>query len=117
MKVLVCGGRNYKSIKELNDFLNTFHARHQITLLITGAAKGADRLADGWASRQGIARAIFPANWIGEGHSAGFKRNRRMIDITNPDVVIAFSGGPGTANTVEQAKRVKIVTIEVGPLP
>ncbi len=113
MKVLVCGGRDYANIPALNKFLDEFHSLHSITLMITGTARGADRLADGWAVRNSVARVLFPANWEGEGRKAGCIRNQRMLDVAKPDTVIAFSGGRGTADTITRATLAGIKTIEV----
>lgn len=113
MRVLVCGGRDFKNAPILNTFLDDFHRKCPITLMITGMARGADRLADGWASRNGIARALFPANWTGEGRGAGYIRNQRMLKVAQPNLVIAFPGGKGTGDTVTRAALAEIRTIEV----
>lgn len=113
MKLLVCGGRNFSDYLKLRETLSNFHTEREITLMITGACKGADLLADGWAAREGIPRALFPANWAGEGKAAGFIRNRRMLKVCNPHVVLAFPGGHGTADTIKLAQYLSIETIEV----
>ena len=42
MKVLVCGGRDYADRDHLNNTLDYLHQQHNFTLLIQGAARGAD---------------------------------------------------------------------------
>jgi len=113
VKLLVCGGRNFTDAALLNTTLSHFHGLNRITLMITGVCRGADLLADGWASREGIPHAHFPANWKGEGRAAGFIRNNRMLVVCNPNVVMAFPGGKGTAHTVKLARARQIETIEV----
>lgn len=44
------------------------------------------------------------ANWEAFGAAAGPVRNRWMLDL-EPDLVIAFPGGKGTKNMIEQAKK------------
>lgn len=45
----------------------------------------------------------FPADWSRFGPAAGPRRNTHMLMVGKPDVVIAFPGGPGTANMIQQA--------------
>lgn len=59
--------------------------------------------------------AIVPANWDVFDRRAGPVRNSWMLDL-KPDLVIAFPGGRGTQNMVEQAKKrgIKVMTVEEG---
>lgn len=102
MRVLFCGGRDFTNREAV---LKAFDATSP-SLVITGGARGADELADKEAARRGINRVIYPANWNGEGRkAAGPLRNRRMLELGKPDLVVAFPGGWGTVNMIEQAKR------------
>lgn len=49
MRVLVCGGRNYSDQDTMFKILDDLHMRTGISLIIHGAAHGADRLASKWA--------------------------------------------------------------------
>jgi hypothetical protein len=51
MKVLVCSRRDYADRDHLNNTLDYLHQQYNFTLLIQGAARGADRLAGVWATR------------------------------------------------------------------
>lgn len=132
MRVLVCGGREFGSIPRwavfgspeyarlerkadeetalLNQTLDSLDESDGITVLIHGAARGADRRAAQWASRRGVAIEPYPADWYPNGFgkldkSAGPKRNAKMLAEGKPDLVIAFPGGDGTADMVEKAER------------
>lgn len=101
--VIVCGGRDFKDRKAVFGMLD---AMPKITLVVSGAARGADTLADEWAQARGVARIICPANWDGEGRAAGYWRNERMARNISPiHRVIAFPGGRGTENMVDIAKK------------
>lgn len=105
MKILVCGGRDFTEIEFLYKFLDEFQAKEQpesISHLIHGGARGADLLAGAWAKDRGIQEVICPANWQAKGKSAGYARNCAMA-MLNPDVVIAFHGGKGTAMMIDIA--------------
>ncbi len=108
IKILVCGGRDYSERRLLYEELDKVHAENQIAIVITGGARGADSLAVDWASIRNIQVLIYNANWKTHGRKAGPLRNQRMIDEGEPDLVIAFPGGKGTADMVRRAKIAKI---------
>lgn len=105
MRVLVCGGRDYYRRSDLFMALDALHRRKTITLVIHGAARGADSLAGEWACLNGIDVAEYPADWNKDGKAAGPIRNARMLSEGKPDGVVAFPGGRGTADMIGQAKR------------
>ena len=112
MKVLVCGGRDFNDLdllcEELTDLWDD-----GVEAIIHGGARGADSLAGEYARLFGIEEIVFPADWKQHGRSAGPIRNRQMLNEGKPDLVVAFPGGRGTANMIEQARaagvEVKIV--------
>ncbi len=53
-----------------------------------------------------------PANWDEYPRRAGIIRNREMLEH-KPDAVIAFEGGPGTANMVKIADRAGIAVYRI----
>ncbi|AWL03387.1 DUF2493 domain-containing protein [Massilia oculi] len=113
MKLLVCGGRDFKNVSRVRHVLHAIHAKRAVTLLIEGGAAGADRLAREWAVENGIPVQTFQADWKAHGKAAGPIRNGRMINEGKPDGVCAFPGGRGTANMVEQALEAGIKVMEV----
>lgn len=105
MRVLVCGGRHFNDALTLGSWLGGVHKNNgPITLLIEGGACGADYMARKFAEWHGIPTKTFPADWDKHGKAAGHIRNRQMLVEGKPDLVVAFEGGRGTANMVEQAK-------------
>lgn len=113
MKVLVCGGRDYSDSKGLYLVLDSFHKVTPISLLIHGAARGADQLAANWASSRGIPLEAYPADWSLHGRAAGPRRNEKMLYEGKPDKVIAFPGGRGTAHMVGIARKAGVQVITV----
>lgn len=113
MRVLVCGGRNFANIAKAEHFLTLIHDRRHITLLIEGGAAGADKIAREWAVKNGIEVKTFPANWDALGRRAGPVRNQQMIDEGKPQGVVAFPGGPGTADMIRRAKAAGIGVYQV----
>lgn len=100
MKVLVCGGRHYNNARHVFEELDALHAETPIGTIITGAASGADEIAEEWAGRHEIEYIGCPARWKAHGDAAGPIRNRYMLEQHKPDLVVAFPGGTGTRGMV-----------------
>ena len=116
MRVLVCGGREYRDYDRLKRTMDALDESSSgpIDIVIHGGARGADTLADRWACERGIHVAVVKAQWERYGRSAGPRRNRAML-LLKPDVVLAFPGGPGTADMDRLAREAKIAVF--GPMP
>ena len=113
MRVLVCGGRNYSDREQLFRVLDDLHGNAPLSVLIHGAAAGADTLAGNWAESRGVPMLPFPADWHRHGRAAGPIRNMQMLDDGIPDLVVAFPGGRGTANMLKQARQAGVQVIEI----
>ena len=114
MKVLVCGGRDFKEVSFLEHALNEIDKEvGRISFIINGAAEGADRHSSTWARNHGIHYAEMPALWQYNGKSAGPKRNNAMIECFNPDLIVAFPGGAGTENMVKLGHANNIEVIDL----
>jgi len=92
IRLLVCGGRSYAAWWKVYRSLNWVHRTEGISVLIHGAASGADSLGGQWARNQGVEEEPYPIV-DGEG---GYARNRRMLRTSSPDAVMYFPGGNGT---------------------
>lgn len=107
MRVLVCGGRDFKDFDRVVVVLDNLDP--PATLIIHGGAPGADQCAGAWAERRGIPTLRFPAEWEKYGRRAGPRRNQRMLDEGKPDLVVAFPGGRGTADMLARADKAGVV--------
>lgn len=115
MILLVCGGRDFDNADFAWRCLSQAHEKRAIQLVISGGAKGADKLGEQWARANLIHCAVVEAIWRPYGgeldRAAGPKRNSAML-LSRPDGVIAFPGGSGTAHMVKIAKQAGIVVWE-----
>jgi YspA, cpYpsA-related SLOG family len=111
LRVLVCGGRAFAD-KELLDrvltaILSEFYwddePQAPAMEIIEGGSTGADTLARQWALKHNVPVTSFPADWRQHGAAAGPVRNEQMMNEAQPDIVIAFPGGPGTRDMVRRA--------------
>ena len=114
-RVLVCGGRDYADRARVFAVLDELHAKSPIGTIIEGGAKGADVLALAWAGRRDVEAVTVHAEWQRDGRKAGPLRNTKMLRAGRPDLVVAFPGGPGTADMVRQARKAGVEVLEVEP--
>ena len=112
MRVLVCGSRHATDARPIRERLSRL--KHKIDFLVAGDQKGVDAFALAWARENGIAHAVFPACWEYYGKDGGPVRNVWMCVMMVPDFVLAFKGGPGTANMVKVAmlQEIKVELVE-----
>ena len=107
-RVLVTGGRDYPDRQAV--FLRLATCRQEAVrnglklIVIHGdCPTGADHWAALWCRREDIDERRYRAQWNLYGRSAGPRRNQRMLDEEQPDLVLAFPGGRGTADLVRRA--------------
>lgn len=124
LKVLVTGGRAYGNRARLYQMLDEIHVAG-ITCIVHGGAGyldaetmqmvGADLIAGHWASERLVPVRVYEVTrtmWRTQGRRAGPWRNRDMLTIERPDLVLSAPGGKGTADCVRQAKAMGIQVME-----
>jgi hypothetical protein len=89
MKLAIIGSRDFTDYSLLSFELEPYKSK--ITQVISGGARGADKLGERWAIQNKIPTQIFYADWDNLGKRAGFIRNEDIIK--NCDIVIAFWDG------------------------
>ncbi len=102
MRLIVCGGRDYSDEAFVFPTLDRVHAKRSVTQVVQGGATGADALAKHWADARGVECLTIRADWRTHGKAAGPIRNGQMLDL-QPDGLVAFPGGRGTADMCRQA--------------
>jgi len=119
LRIIVAGSRDF------NDFELLFKSVEKIqcdivadkfedisrVCIVSGTARGADRLGELYAQRVGLHTYRFPANWDLYGKRAGYIRNEQMakfaIEKNNIGVLIAFWDGEskGTKHMIDLATK------------
>jgi hypothetical protein len=105
MKLAIIGSRDFTDYALLKETLAK--VKSPIELIVSGGAKGADTLGENYAIEHGIPTKIHIPQWYPDGKydkSAGFKRNRLIIN--DADCVIAFWDGQskGTKSSIDLAQ-------------
>jgi len=105
-RVIVAGSRDFDDYDLLKRKLDIFllgRDRAGITIL-SGAARGADKLGERYANEHGYSIMRFPADWRSYGKAAGPIRNADMVSIAH--ALVAFWDGEsrGTADVIAKAR-------------
>ena len=123
--IAVTGGRDYSNRQRVFEALDEIQG---VTMLIHGAARGADTLAAEWARSRGIPLNAYHADWenidvvpcrirVRDGRPynalAGLTRNIEMLVAGQPDLLVVFPGGNGTAHCHREALRRGIPSLEI----
>lgn len=115
MKLLVCGGRDYRDRDLVWMTLSAAVHYADLSEIICGydpessRYQGADQLAYEWAVEHEFPCRTFPADWDTWGRAAGPRRNTQMAD-DKPDECVAFprangEWGAGTLDMIGKAAR------------
>ena len=103
-RVVVAGSRNFDDYKRLSDELDRYLAGKQRVTIISGTARGADRMGERYAAEHGLKLEQFPAEWGIYHRGAGPIRNMQMVQ--SADAVVAFwdNKSSGTRNIIDCAR-------------
>lgn len=109
MKVIIAGSRDfidYAKLEEICDFLLQNYDKVEI---VSGGARGADKLGEAYAKSKGHSLSVMPADWEKYGRSAGYRRNETMAKYA--DCLIAFWDGEsrGTKHMIDLARQHKLI--------
>lgn len=124
VKLAIIGTREFNDYGIMKDILvSLITSNVNVIEIVSGGADGADKLAERFAKEKDIPTKIFLPDWNNINHpdakvktnswgkkydaSAGFRRNKFIIE--NSDVVVAFWNGKsnGTKNSLSIAKKLK----------
>ena len=104
IKVIIAGGRNFEQYQLLKLKCDAIlrEVKDEIQI-VSGGAKGADKLGERYAKERGYICKIFEADWDKNGKAAGHIRNEEMAKYG--DCLIAFWDGysKGTKNMIDNA--------------
>ena len=105
MKVIIAGSRDFNNYQILSQVCNFLLKDKEDIEIVSGTAKGADRLGEQYAKQHNYPLALFPADWDKHGKKAGYIRNEEMAKYS--DMLIAFWNGEskGTKHMIDLARK------------
>lgn len=104
MKLIIAGTRTFDNYGLLADTLyNRYGLGFATTKLeiVSGTAKGADKLGEGFAEYHNLKLTKFPADWDKYGKSAGIIRNRQMAEYADEAVIFWDAHSKGSLNMIQ----------------
>lgn len=110
MKVIIAGSRNFNDYELLKAELNVLIHHQKVEEVVSGTAKGADKLGEKWANEYGFSIKRFPANWDEFGKSAGYIRNEEMAKYATHCVVFWDGESKGTKHMINLAEKHNLKT-------
>lgn len=107
MRLAIIGSRSFTDVELAERVFVSFFPKGKVSLIVSGGARGADLIGREISKRHSIELLEFIPDWSGLGKSAGFIRNRKIIESS--DMVLAFHDGisRGTQNSLDVAKQLK----------
>ena len=104
MKIIIAGSRNFNDYNLLKTSCDNLLTKFTNIEIVSGTARGADKLGERYAREKGYDIKEFPANWS-LGKSAGYIRNDEMAQYS--DMLIAFWDGTskGTKHMIDLANK------------
>ncbi len=102
MKTIIAGSRDICDYDVLLEVISK--CPWEITEVISGTARGVDRLGERWAKENNITCTKYPANWNMYGKSAGRIRNAKMASVADATIAIWDDKSNGTRNMIELSK-------------
>jgi hypothetical protein len=104
LKIIVAGSRDFSDYELLKSKLDFLFDDRAIEI-VSGTAKGADRLGEKYAKEKGYLVTKFPANWKRYRKAAGYKRNEQMAKYATHAVIFWNGSSPGTKHMIDLAKQ------------
>ena len=107
MKIIIAGSRTFNDYNLLKSSCDNLLTQFTNIEIVSGTARGADKLGERYAREKGYSIKEFPANW-NLGKSAGYIRNAEMAQYS--DMLIAFWDGTskGTKHMIDLANKIGI---------
>ena len=108
MKVIIAGGRDFDNYELLKEFCDNI-IKDDDYEIVSGNAKGADKLGENYSKERNLKLTLFPADWNKYNKAAGMIRNIEMAEYG--DMLIAFwdQKSRGTKNMIDTAKKLGLV--------
>ena len=107
MRVIIAGCRHFTDYELVDMAIKKSNL--DITTVISGGAKGVDRLGEIYAESMNIPLHIFEADWEKHGRAAGPIRNKKMAQHADALIAIWDGESRGTKNMIETARKMGLI--------
>jgi hypothetical protein len=101
MKTIIAGSRDIQNYRLVEEAVR--RSGYIITTVISGGARGVDRLGLAYARQRRIPFQVFMPEWERLGKGAGMVRNREMANVADALIAVWDGKSKGTRNMIELA--------------
>ena len=107
LKVIIAGSRHFNDYELLERLVDMYLQHYSIDQIeiVSGGARGADRLGERFAHSRGITLKVMPADWDTYGKSAGYRRNEQMAQYATHCIVFWDEKSRGTEHMINLANQ------------
>lgn len=117
MRVIIAGSRDFNDYHTLRKVCDKILHKQKSVQIVSGMARGADKLGEQYANEKNYKVYCMPADWEKEGKRAGYIRNKKMAEFA--DSLIAFWDGDsrGTKMMIDlaEANGLQVKVYNYGP--
>ena len=106
LRTIIAGSRSATNYEDLINAVSNLD--WEISTVISGTARGADKLGEKYAKRELIDLERYPADWDIFGKQAGHIRNEEMAEVADAVILLWDGVSPGTKNMLKLAKKYKL---------
>ncbi len=103
MRTIIAGSRNITDINVVREAVKK--SKFSITEVVSGCAKGVDKLGEEIAKELGLPIKRFPAKWDEYGKRAGFIRNEEMAEYADALIAVWDGKSKGTKHIINLAAK------------
>jgi hypothetical protein len=103
LKTIVAGSRSVSDYQVVRDAI--VESEILISEVVSGTARGVDKLGENYARIHNLPIAYFPADWDIHGKKAGYLRNQKMADYAEALVAIWDGESKGTKSMIDIARK------------
>ena len=104
-RLVVAGSRDFNDYSLLSAELDKLLAGKTNITIVSGTARGADRLGERYAAEHNLRIERFPAEWEKYHKGAGPIRNMKMVQSADAVIVFWDNESSGTKNIIECARK------------
>lgn len=105
MKLIIAGSREGFEISDVFAAMEESGFKDRVTEVVSGTARGVDRLGEAWANANYIPIKKFPADWEKHGRAAGPIRNQEMGDYADALLVLICNESRGSEGMLSYATK------------
>jgi hypothetical protein len=102
MKTIICGSRAIGDYGELTRAIA--NSGFNVTTVLSGGARGVDRMGEVWARANNRLLLLFPADWRTYGKRAGYVRNEQMAEEAEAVIALWDGASRGTKHMIDTAR-------------